>query len=239
MDLNTAQTKANCMIVDDDEIARLNIMSLVNKFPALHIAGVFDNAEEAFLAATANAPDVLLLDIDMPVLSGLQLREKLFHIPACIFITSYPDYAVEAFEKEALDFLVKPVNADRFARTVERLTAYLAVRNKAARFDSTPNDNSFYIKDGHDKIKIKLGDIVYLEALKDYTRIVTLTKRYCVLSLLGNLLKEKPFHTFMRIHRSYAVQKDYISKITATEVLVKDIALPVGRNYKEALAALK
>src|SRR6202012_5817964 len=96
-----------------------------------------------------------------------------------------------------------------------------------------------YIKDGHDQIKLKLHEILYLEALKDYTKIVTVNKDYCVISNIGTLLKEKAFETFLRIHRSYAVQRNFIQKITANTVFVNDFELPIGRSYKDMVKGLK
>jgi two-component system LytT family response regulator len=232
------QTTFSCIIVDDNEIARLSAVSFINKYPFLKIAAVVESAEAALVVAQNNPPDVLLLDIDMPGMSGLELREKLLHIPACIFITSYPDYAIEGFEKDALDFLVKPLNADRFAKAMERLKEYLTIRNKAMQLDCFFETDTLFIKDGYNKIKIQLQEVIFLEALKDYTGIVTANKKYCVLSLLGNILKEKSFESFIRIHRSYAVQKKYITKITASEVVVNNISLPLGRSYKDALTDL-
>ncbi|MFT3679088.1 MAG: LytTR family DNA-binding domain-containing protein [Ferruginibacter sp.] len=228
-----------CMIVDDDTIDRLTTVSFVRKYSFLNVAGVFASAEEALEAAVTATPQVVLLDIDMPGLSGLELRRQLAAVPACIFITSYPDYAVESFELEALDFLVKPLKADRFDKAMQRLQEYMNLRHKAELFDYTLGADTILIKDGHEHVKLKLQDIVYLEALKDYTGIVTSQKKYCVLSSLGKLLKENTFKTFIRIHRSYAVQKHFIERITAQEVFVKNLSLPVGRSYKDALAELK
>lgn len=232
------QATISCLIADDNELDRLTTVSYIRRYPFIRIAGVFDHPLELLKAAEAQAPDVLFLDIDMPGISGLALREKLMQIPACIFITSYPDYAMEGFEKEALDFLVKPLNQERFARTMERLSAYLAIRKKAALLDHNLGGDTVFIKDGHEQVKLNLRDIIYLEALKDYTGIVTAAKKHCVLASLGNLLKEDAFRSFIRIHRSYAVQKHFISRIGAAEITVNDIQLPVGRTYKHQLDGL-
>lgn len=228
----------SCLIMDDDEVDRLTTVSFVRKYPFLHIAGVFARADEALAFALKNPPQVLFLDIDMPGISGLDMRQELLHGPACIFITSYPDYAVESFEKDALDFIIKPLTGDRFAFAMDRLKTYLNLRQKADLFDHALGGDSLFIKDGHEQVKISLHEIVYLEALKDYTGIVTQKRKYCVLSPLGNLLKDKAFQTFVRIHRSYAVQKHFIDKITAQQVFVNNITLPVGRSYKDLLDEL-
>lgn len=227
-----------CIIVDDNEVDRLTTIAFARRYPFLQITGVFASAEEALTLASQQPPDVMLLDIDMPGLSGLELRDYLLDIPACIFITSYPDYAVESFEREALDFLVKPLKSDRFARSMERLQEYMLMRKKASLLDNALGGDTIFIKDGHQQVKINLHEVMYLEALKDYTSIVTPNRKYCVLSSLGNLLKEKNFQSFLRIHRSYAVQRHYVKKVTSSAVIVNDLPLPVGRSYKDSLTDL-
>ena len=141
-------------------------------------------------------------------------------------------------QKRIVDFLVKPLEKERFDKAMNRLKDYLDIRHKAALFECSLGGDSIFIKDGHDQVKIQLHDIVYLEALKDYTRIVTEQKKYCVLSMLGNLLQENAFRKFVRIHRSYAVQKHFIRKLTAKQVFVNDVPLPIGRSYKNAAESL-
>lgn len=233
------QERISCVIVDDDPIDRLTTVSFVRKYPYFKIDGVFENSEDALTTLLNATPDVVFLDIDMPGLTGIQLRDKLRHVPACVFVTSYAEYAVESFEKEAFDFLLKPLKQERFALTVNRLQDYFTLREKAALLDITLGGDTVYVKEGHTQIKLQLHDILYLEALKDYTRIVTPAKKYCVLFSLGNLLKEDKFNSFIRIHRSFAVQKMYVDKVTTSSVFVKSIELPVGRVYKDALADLK
>lgn len=237
--MNSPVKTFNCVIADDDEIDRLTTLSFAKLYPFLHIAGCFASSDEILNLVKTNKPDVLLLDIEMPGMSGLELREHLIDVPACIFITSYPDFAVESYGLSVLDFLIKPLKADRFEKAMRRLEDYLLIRQKAELLDLTLGADSLFIKDGHEHIKIQLHEVLYLEALKDYTSIVTAKKKYCVLSSLGNLLKEKTFQAFIRIHRSYAVQKHFINKITAKEVIVNDILLPIGRTYKESLELIK
>ncbi len=232
-------TNYNCIIVDDDEIDRLSTLSLVRRYPYINILGVFDSALKALEFSKSSPPDILFLDIDMPEINGLEFRKQLKTVPACIFITSYPDYAVDGFELEALDFLVKPVKVERFDKCMSRLQQFMEVRQKAALLDYHLGADAIYIKEGHDQVKIQLKDILYLEALKDYTGIITNQKKYCVLNSLGNLLKEKDFKSFIRIHRSYAVQKHYVSRIHNSEVIINDMAIPVGRSYRETLDQLK
>lgn len=229
----------NCIIADDDEIDRLTTQSFCRHYSFLNVTGSFESSAEALEFAKKNQPDVMLLDIDMPGISGIEIRKQLENIPACIFITSHPEFAVESYELSVLDFLVKPLKANRFAIAMERLESYLNIRHKASLLEHTLGGDTLFIKDGHEHFKIQLHDIIYLEALKDYTGIITAQKKYCVLTPLGNLLKEHTFRNFIRIHRSYAVQKHFVSKMSSKEIFINNIILPVGRSYKGALAQLK
>jgi two-component system, LytTR family, response regulator len=231
------QPPHNCIIVDDDEIDRLTTLSFARKFSFLRITGVYASTEEALPKAAET--QVLLLDIDLPGLSGLEFRRLMMDVPVCIFVTAYTEHAIESFELAAFDFLEKPLNGDRFALSMRRLEEYMDTRQKASLFEISLGGNILYIKDGHDQVKLKLHEILYLEALKDYTKIVTVNKNYCVISSIGTLLKEKAFETFLRIHRSYAVQRNFVRKITANTAFVNDFELPIGRSYKDMVKSLK
>ncbi|WP_029271673.1 LytTR family DNA-binding domain-containing protein [Flavobacterium sp. KJJ] len=228
--------KYTCIIIDDDEIDRLTVVSFAKKFPILDILGVFESAEEALPFIEKEKVDILFLDIDMPGLNGIEFRKQALEIPVCIFITAHPEHAVESFEIETLDFIVKPLKLDRFAQTVSRIEEFMEIKLKALLFEASIGGDTIYIKEGHEQTKVKLHDILYLEALKDYTLIITNKKRHCVLSSIGNLLKEDHFQSFIRIHRSFAVQKQFIQKINSSEIILNNnIAIPVGRSYKENL----
>lgn len=228
--------KYTCIIVDDDEIDRLTVLSFAKKFPVLDILGVFESAQDALPFIEKEKVDILFLDIDMPGLNGIDFRKKALEIPVCIFITAHPEHAVESFEIETLDFIVKPLKLDRFAQTVSRIEEFMEIKLKASLFEASIGGDTIYIKEGHEQTKVKLHEILYLEALKDYTLVITDKKRHCVLSSIGNLLKEDHFQSFIRIHRSYAVQKQFIQKINSTEIILNNnVAIPVGRSYKENL----
>jgi two-component system, LytTR family, response regulator len=231
--------RLKCIIVDDDEIDRLTVLSYARRFPVLEVTGVFSSAEEAAPAIAGSSPDVLFLDIDMEGASGIELRKSALSVPACVFITAHPEHAAESFEVETLDFIVKPLNPERFARTVARIEEYMQIRAKAALFESGIGGDAIYLKEGYRQVKILLHEVLYLEALKDYTLIVTRDKKHCVLSGLGELLKDGHFRTFVRIHRSFAVQKQFITKTGPRNVTLNDaVELPVGRSYKHELSAL-
>ena len=229
----------NCIIVDDNEIERLTVLSFAKKFSNLSILGSFSNSNAALTAIETNDVDILFLDIDLPQLSGVELRRKVIQVPVCIFITSHPEFAVESFELDTLDFIVKPLKFDRFENTMRRITDFFEMKNKASLFESSIGGDVIYLKEGHEQIKVKLHEILYLEALKDYTLVVTAQKRHCVLSNIGLLLKEVSFQSFVRIHRSFAVQKQFIDKINSHEIILNNnLAIPIGRSFKDNLKFL-
>ncbi|MBN8567502.1 MAG: response regulator transcription factor [Flavobacteriales bacterium] len=228
--------KYNCIIVDDDEVARLKVVSIARKFPVFNIIGHYSSATTAFTVAEKEKIDVLFLDIDMPSMNGLMFRKKLANIPVCVFITSHPEHAAETYELETLDFIVKPLREERFTQTVSRIEEFMEIKHKADLYEASFGDDYIYIKDGYEKVKVKLYEIWFIEALKDYCLLVTAHKRYCVFSGIGNLLKESHFSHFIRVHRSYAVQKQFIEKINTNDItLINQIKLPLGNSFKENL----
>lgn len=228
-----------CIIADDDLVDRLTTLSFVKDYPGISILGCYESPLEALEASRKLNPDVLFLDIDMPDLSGLELRGQLMQIPACVFITGYPSYALDGFEKEAFDFLVKPFTAERFNKMMIRLQEHFLMRHKSEMLAYTLGADTIFIKEGTQQIKLQLHEIIHLEAMKDYTSIHTIDKRYMVLESLSHLLQEKEFINFVRIHRSYAVQKNFIKQYNSLNVmLINNCVLPVGRNFKDTLQNL-
>jgi two-component system, LytTR family, response regulator len=229
----------SCIIVDDDEMDRLVVQSYAKRFDNLKIVGVFDSAEKALTFLETNTVDIAFLDIELKNSTGLELRKKALEIPACVFISSHSELAADTFQLETLDFIVKPFKFDRFEQAMRRINEFMEIRHKAELFESSVGGDVVYIKVGGEQVKVKMHDILYLEALKNYTLVVTDKKRYCVLSNIGDMLQEAIFESFVRVHRSYAVQKKFIEKITSTEVLLNNNAtIPVGRSYKDNLSLI-
>ena len=229
----------DCIIVDDEEIDRLAVLSYAKRCSTLNVIGVFDSAEKALAFLKNNTPEIAFLDIELKNASGLELRRKALEIPICIFISSHSENAAETFELQTLDFIVKPFKFPRFEQTIKRIEEFMEIREKATLFESVIGGDTIYIKTGYNQIKIKLHEILYLEALKNYTILVTEEKRHCVLSNLGELLQDDKFNSFIRIHKSYAVQKQFIKKISSNDIQLKNnIAIPIGRSYKSNLNSM-
>jgi two-component system, LytTR family, response regulator len=225
-------TNLTCLIADDEEIDRLTVTAHLRKYPFIQIAANCDSARKALEHLQKHPVDILFLDIDMPGISGIELRSRFMDIRACVFITAYPDYAVDAFDAAALDFLIKPITGDRFGKAIQRIREYFDIRQKADLFEHSLGQDTIFVKEGHEKTKVRLHDILYLEALRDYTTIVTSQKKYHVLATLGNLLNENEFRSFIRIHRSFAVQRHYVQKLDTHNVYLENVSLPLGKAYK-------
>lgn len=225
-----------CIIVDDDEIDRLLIVSYVKKIDWIEVVGVFETAETALQCLKNESVDIVFLDIELPGESGIELRRKILEIPVCVFVSSHFESAAETFEIQTLDFIVKPFKFERFEQTIKRIEEYFSIKTKVELYEESLITDEIYIKSGHDKIKIKQSEILFLEALKNYTIIVTASKKYYVLKGFSEILKEKYFQNFIRIHRSYAVCKDKIEKVSAQDLhLIDGKKLPIGRNFKNQI----
>ncbi|HEX4371955.1 MAG TPA: LytTR family DNA-binding domain-containing protein [Puia sp.] len=225
------------LIVDDDEISRLHVEAEAGRFSFLAKSASCGSAIEAFELISQFKPDIVFADIEMPGTTGLELIKSLSgKVAAPVFITSHPEFALEGFEMEAFDYLLKPINRERFERCAMRLNDFFQLRANAFAFDKEQESGFIIIKQGHDKHKLSLFEILYLEAMKDYTRIVTDEKKYLVLSTISGMEEKLPAEKFVRIHRSYIVNRSKINVVKGNKIQVSDYELPVGKRYKNALS---
>jgi len=227
------------LIVDDDEIARIGIEQEATKFPFLQKISSCAHPAEALELIRRFSPDVVFLDIGMPDISGIELlRRKAIAGALPVLITSHPDYALEGYELDAFDYLLKPVSAERFARCAGRLLDFTQLKQKAFAFDENRERNCIVIKQGHDKMKLPIDEILYLEAMKDYTRIKTTAGQYLVLVTLRGMLNQLPQDLFLQVHRSYVVNCSKVTAIDKGHVFIQSDSLPTGKLYKTALQAI-
>ncbi len=224
------------VIIDDDEIDRAVVETEAGKFSFLQKVASCSNPIEALEIITRFNPDVIFLDIEMPGLSGIELIKKISTCGLPVFITSHPEFALEGFELEAFDYLLKPVSSERFARCALRLRDFYQMRIKAFAFDTEQDKDSIIIKQGYDKYKIPIHDILYLEAMRDYTRVVTTAKQYLVLTTLNGIIEKLPPDIFVRIHRSYVVNRNKVDAIQKNKINIQSQELPIGKLYKHALS---
>lgn len=231
--------KYSYIIVDDTEIDRLTTSAFLSNSTFLEQKGSFSTPLEAIEYLKSKKIDVVFLDIDMPEMSGIDFMKSIENSPVCIFITSHPEFALEGFELDALDYILKPIQKTRFETCMKRLEDYLEITYKSKLFDISYGDSMIVVKDGYSQTKVNLQEIIYLEALKDYTRLITKDKKYTVRGTIGNLLETEHFQKFIRIHKSYAIQKLFVQQIKNDCVHInEELLLPIGRKYKENLSLL-
>ena len=234
--MQTPEPHLKYVIIDDDAIDREVIETEAAKFPFLQKITSCENALEAIGIIKQSQPEVIFLDIEMPGISGIELiRRKITDSALPVFITSHVEFALESYELEAFDYLLKPVSSERFARCALRLLDFFQMHKKAYAFDTEQDTDFIIIKQGYDKYKIPVHDILYLEAMRDYTKIITIEKHYLVLTTLSGFIEKLPAHIFIRIHRSYVVNRHKINSVQKNKINIGSYELPIGKLYKFAL----
>ena len=227
--------KMRCLLVDDEPPALKVLESHINNISYLEIAGKCHNAIEAIDVLRQKDVDVIFVDIKMPKLLGTEFIRNLSHPPKIIFVTAYREYAVEGFELDAVDYLVKPVSFERFVKAITRLRRTMGqpVTYEAHEYKSNP-EAFVYLKVDKDMQRILVEDILYLESWKDYTKLYLAAGKYLLvrhsISSLELLLSE---HKFLRVHRSYLVSLLKITGYNGVHVKLKEDEIPIGRLYKQ------
>jgi len=229
--------KLRCLLIDDEPPALKVLASYISNINGLEIVAQCKNAIEALDVLHQKTVDVIFLDIKMPKILGTEFLKNLSHPPKVIFVTAYRDYAVEGYELDAVDYLVKPVSFERFFKAITKLNRLMGQETSTAAIDYKPNPEAFvYLKVEKDMKKIFVNDIVYIESWKDYVKLfLTSGKNLLVrqsISAMENLLSE---HMFLRIHRSYMVSMNKISGYNGLSVQLDTKEIPIGRLYKQVV----
>jgi two-component system, LytTR family, response regulator LytT len=224
--------KLRTVIVDDEFPAIQLIREYCRKTDTVEVASTFTKAMEAVEYLKGNKIDVLLLDIQMPVMSGIEVLKRLTEKPMCIFITANPEYAVKAFELDVIDYLVKPVSFERFKKSIEKAVEYYHYKLNDSK--AVANKNYLMIKADYKIVKINTPDINWIEGSGEYVKIVSDEKTVLALDSLTNYIDNILPAGFIRIHKSFIVPLDRIIQFTSTSVTLKNNQeFTIGRTYKE------
>lgn len=223
----------NCLIVDDNKLARTAMRQLASHVEQLQVVGECNSAMEAYNILQKEKIDLLLLDIEMPGMSGLELTRNLGKKrPVIIFTTVKKEYAVEAFELNVADYLIKPVPPARFIQAIEKAREIIDSNNRELQV----SDNEFvFIRDNGVLKRIRTEDILFLEAMGDYVKLNTPQKFHAIHTTLKALEEKLPAGKFMRVHRSYIVALDKIESIEDGTIIIQKNAIPVADAYRSAL----
>ena len=220
------------LIVDDNKIIRLMLAEMLKKIDDIEIAGECESAIEAKSFLSKNKVDILLLDVEMPGMTGLELLKLLPQKPATILITAKTGYAIEAFELNVIDYIVKPVSIARVMLAIEKAKELLAMKNAQV---NEINQEQIFIKDNKVIRKILLNEILWLESKGDYVKINTAEKQYIIHSTLKNMEERLPASEFVRIHRGFLIPVSKIDYIEDGVAFVMGTPLPVSETYKNDL----
>jgi DNA-binding LytR/AlgR family response regulator len=221
-----------CIIVDDEPLAIEILESYVSKIDQLEIAGTFRNAVSAFAFLQQNTVDLIFLDIQMPKLSGIDFLRTLKNPPKVILTTAFRDYALDGFELEVVDYLLKPIPFERFLKAVAKVLHQPAPATVTPKPDAAAADSFVYFKVDKKMIKTRMADILYIESIKDYVKVKTADKEIITQQKISYLEESLPRDLFLRIHRSFIVNVERIDAYSATDVEIGKHFVPIGRNYK-------
>lgn len=225
-----------CLIVDDESLAREAIKVYIEKMPDLELVDECENALQAIAVLRVKNVDLVFLDIEMPEIDGISFLQMLKNIPGVIFTTAYRDYAVEAFNLDVIDYLLKPISFERFVAAINK---FYERGNKStdARHDAKKQKvNYLNVKADRKTYKINISDIQYIESLKDYVKIIVCANEAIVAhDSLSNLEAALENCGFIRIHRSFLVALDKIKSFDAESVFLENNELPISRTYKKSV----
>lgn len=224
----------SCLIVDDEPLSLDVLEKYIADVPDLQLAGRCQDAFEAMDALAKNKTDLLFLDINMPGLSGINMVKSMKDLPEVIFTTAYPEYAIEGFELDVLDYLLKPISFERFVKSIQKAKAKLLSRESG----SAGGSDFLTVKAGKKIHKVAYEEILYFSAMGDFLKIHTKEKTYISSNTLKNVLDQLPAGRFVRIHKSYAISLHAFSYLEGNRVFLGTTELPLGHTYKDDLLRL-
>jgi DNA-binding LytR/AlgR family response regulator len=227
----------NCIAIDDDPSALKTIREFCLKIQSVNIVGTFTNPYEAIHTLNNNQVDLIFLDIVMPQISGLEFLKTLYNPPMVIFTTAFKEYAVEGFEYDAVDYLVKPFAFDRFLKAVNKAFQLLKLKNPVnSSFEEAPRiSNGFLmVKVEYTTIRVDLNDILYIEGLKDYVKIHTEGKLILTKTTMKNIIEKLPSDSFIRVHKSYIISLEKIDMIENSRIVIGNQRIPIGESFRSS-----
>jgi DNA-binding LytR/AlgR family response regulator len=230
--------KMKCLIVDDEPLAIDVIKSHLLGYDHLELVGTCTNAIQAAEKLKNNQVDLLFLDIQMPEVTGIDFVRSLENPPLVVFTTAYAEYAVEGFELDAIDYLLKPVSKERFDKAINKVSEYYDLKH-GNKVDNTELEDDFiFVKANQKLIKVSYDEIMYVEAFADYVKIFIPEKRIVTLQTMKNMEKKLPEDKFCRVHRSFIAGLKHIDSYNTGELEINGVKIPIGKNYKDRFMSI-
>ncbi len=223
----------NCIIIDDEPLSRKGLKEYVTDIPFLHLLGEYENALDAGEILAVGEVQLMFLDIQMPKITGLDFLKTLSNPPAVIFTTAFPQYALEGFELNALDYLLKPISFDRFLKAVTRAKEFYELKQKNKDQAGQGAPSYFFIKADNQLVKILLDEILFVEALQNYVAVQTTTKKYISYLTFKSVEEYLPAGKFIKVHKSYIIAAEKIESIDGNDMKIGPYHVPISRNLKD------
>ncbi|MCD7901911.1 MAG: LytTR family DNA-binding domain-containing protein [Bacteroides sp.] len=227
----------NCIIVDDEPLAREAVELLIQENRQLKLRGTFNSALSAADFMNKNQVDLIFLDIQMPHITGLEFARSIPKTTLVIFTTAYTQYAIDSYEVDAIDYLVKPIEPERFKKVVEKAVSYhslLTSEDKEEEVESIANDEFMFIKSERRYFKVSFKDILFVEGLKDYVIIQMKEQRIITKMNLKTIHETLPKQIFFRINKSYIINTDHIDSFDNNDVFIGKYEIGIGNSYRES-----
>lgn len=227
----------NCLIVEDEPLAAKVLEKYIARLDHLHLVGMAENAVDAFNILNAKAVDLIFLDIKMPQLTGTEFLRSLRNPPSVIFTTAYRDFALEGFELAAVDYLLKPISFERFMTAVSKFQGRTGevISQSKKQLQDPPGQEYIFVREDKRMKKVMLNDILFVESIKDYVKIITSAGSVLTYLKMSYLEENLPNDRFIRVHKSFIVNINALQAFSATEIEIADIVIPIGRHYKQTV----
>jgi DNA-binding LytR/AlgR family response regulator len=219
----------NCIVADDEPLQQEILKDYITEISGLELVCLFNDGKEVFEFLKLNKVDLIFLDINMPGINGVELVKQLVNPPAVIFTTAYPEYAVEGFNLDAVDYLLKPISFSRFSKAVEKF-----IRTSA---QPTSLNDFISVKSGKKEFRVKIESIIYIESMGDYVRMVTTIQAIIVHGTMLQFLELLPSSQFSRIHKSFIINLELIDYFEGNTISLKGKKLSIGKSYREGFLA--
>jgi DNA-binding LytR/AlgR family response regulator len=220
------------VIIEDEPLAAELIKSYIEKVPHLTLAAVYENAIKAFPAMVDQLPDVIFIDIEMPGMSGLELLRSLPSMPHVIIISAYKEHAIEGFNLDVTDFVLKPMSFERFMKAIGKLSRQMIYKEEKEISSPAAGDPYFFFRVNKENIKLYLKDILWIESFRDYIKVITTQNELMTYERISVIEQKLPENLFTRIHRSFIVANHKVEAVTATHLRIGQNMQPIGRNYR-------
>lgn len=232
--------KINCVIADDEPLARDVIKSHVSMLERINVVAYCTNGLEVYTTIKSTAVDLIFLDIEMPHLTGIELLRTIKNPPAVIITTAYPQFALEGYELDVIDYLLKPISFERLLKAIDKYETRINPGHQGSlplqKQEATYNDAFFYIKSDKKMIRVVLADINYIEGLKDYVKIHLAGSQLITYQTMAYFEEKLPSKQFMRVHRSFIVSINHISSYSATGLAIGNKVVPIGSTYQKEVS---